>query len=38
MSDLDLFVIPNAIFNARVFKFDPNVVVSITFDVSSEFC
>ena len=26
------------IFNARTFKFDANVVVGVTFDMSSEFC
>ena len=31
--DLDLFRIPEAIFNARAFKFDTNVVVSVTFDI-----
>ena len=36
--DLDLFHIPGAIINARPFKFDTNVVISVTFDISSGFC
>ena len=30
ISDLDLFRIPEAIFKTRAFKFDSNVVVSVT--------
>ena len=37
-SDLDLFHILESIFDARTFKFDTCVVVSITFDISSGFC
>ena len=37
ISDLDLFRIPEAIFHARTFKFDTNVVVSVAFDISSGF-
>ena len=36
--DLDLFRILEAIFNARAFKFDTNVVVSVTFDIHYGFC
>ena len=38
MKDLDLFRIPEAMFDTRAFKFDTNVVVSVTFDISSGFC
>ena len=38
ISDLDLFHIPEVILNARGFKFDTNVVVSVTLDKSSVFC
>ena len=37
ISDLDLFCIPEAILNARTFKSDTNVVVSVAFDVSYGF-
>ena len=36
--DLDLFHIPEAIFHNIAFNFDTNVVVNVTFDVSSGFC
>ena len=35
---MDRFRIPKAIFNARTFKFDANVIISATFDISSGFC
>ena len=35
---MDLFRILEAIGNTRAFKFDTNVVVSVTFDVSSGIC
>ena len=35
---LDICYIPEAIFNARTFKVDTNVVVSLTLDKSSRFC
>ena len=39
ISDFDLFHISEAIFNFfRSFKFDTNLVVSVTFDISSGFC
>ena len=38
ITDLDLFHIPEAIFNARTCIFDTNVVVSETFDINSWFC
>ena len=34
---LQLFRIPEAI-NARAFKFDTNIVVSVTIDINSGFC
>ena len=37
ISDLDLFCLPEAIFNARAFKFDTNVVVCVTSDINSRF-
>ena len=33
MSDLDLFCIPEGIYNARAFKFDTNVAVNVTVDI-----
>ena len=38
ISDLDLFFITEAIFNAKTFKFNTNEVVSVTSDISFGFC
>ena len=36
--DLDLIRVSEAIFNVRAFKFDTNVMISVTFNTSSRFC
>ena len=37
INDLELFRIPETIFDTRTFKFDTNVVVSVAFDISFGF-
>ena len=38
INDLDLFHIHEAIFNVTAFTFDTNVVVIVSFNISSGFC
>ena len=38
ITDLELLCIPEAMFNARTFKFDTNLIVDVTFDISFGFC
>ena len=37
IKDMDLFHIPEAIFNSSAFKVDTSVIISVTFDISSIF-
>ena len=38
ISNLDLFDIPETIFDVRAFKFHSNLIVNVNFDICSGFC